>query len=355
MPCSVEEGTAGRVRIVFREIIGDMVKRNKLDANENVDTLLFQAFLAAVDVGPLSIWLNDEEVSEIRILGPQDIQLRHKTGWTPAQTTFDSQEHLANSLKCLGAGLPHSTEGELAGMSKYQMESGPLVIAQNAPISPIPNAIIYKNSSLRGGPDAEPALQLPKEVRQQIVAAIETKKRIGVVGTSLSARLAISMEIARLLPKNEFGAAVEELPLLHFHGNHRISLIARGIEKSQNSPSALLTILQRALDLEPDWLIARSTKWKDILDLLGSCAGRQGVLIELPIRGTAALDREMSVGLLSSAATITPEAAGMALASSLDVIIIGDMGSNGLPIVKQILQMVRTAKTWSPTIIYQAG
>lgn len=353
MPCRIDEGTAGKVRIVLKELVNDLIERNKLDEGENPHHLLGRAFLSIVDLGPLTQWLSDDAVSEIRITDWDQIQLRQNDSWIQTTETFQNRESLTNTLQCLGAGLPGGNEDGIPGVTRFRLETGEVVVVQYPPVSTVTTCVIYKKLSERLHMSDKLSLSLPPDAQKALENAVTHNKRIAVVGGNSPIRLSIITDMVRLLPHSQFCVGIEELPLMGLEGQNRITLAANGLEKTVSRKTGVHSLLSRATDLNPDWIVTRSVKWTDVPGLLACSAPRRGVIAELPLGGIGTLDRELMVGLLAAGISASVQTAGALLAAAFDIIIITGLSKHGEPIIEQILQTGKTGGDWAPKVVYK--
>ncbi|MBW2278111.1 MAG: FHA domain-containing protein [Deltaproteobacteria bacterium] len=129
LPSRVDSGAAGKARLVLRDLMGDLAARGELPPDLEPGELFAKTFRMAIDLGPLSSWLDDTEVHEIRIVRHDATYLRRNGEWIEAPTGFTSDEVLSEALRCLGAGIEGRDEEGLPGLARYRLEEGPLVLA----------------------------------------------------------------------------------------------------------------------------------------------------------------------------------------------------------------------------------
>jgi len=352
LPVRVDEGTAGKVRIVLRETVDELVSHGKLPHTQEAERLLGRAFRAAVDLGPLSAWLDDAEVKEIRILSADTILLRRSGGWSPAGAGFIGDDQLAEALRCLGSGVPGRDEGGVPGLVRYRLEDGALVLAALPPVaSSGTSASIYKNLSPRIRDAASAAPGFDGEMRAALEKAVSARARIAVVGSALPYRLSAVADIVRLIPATEVLVGVEDIPLLGFGGPGRVGLAAHGLRKGEFRAPGLGSLLPRAVDLNPEWIAAGGAWWDDVLEVIACAAGRKGLVAELPLTAERALDRELAAGLAAVGLAAGPEHTAGLLVSAFDLIAVADVSAAGDPILTKLIKPGVVGAEWSPQIL----
>jgi pilus assembly protein CpaF len=351
LPVRVDEGTAGKVRIVLRETVDELVGHGKLPHTQEAERLLGRAFRAAVDLGPLAAWLDDAEVKEIRILRADTILLRRRGGWSPAGAGFLGEDQLAEALRCLGSGVPGRDEGGVPGLVRYRLEDGALVLAALPPVaSSGTSASIYKNLSPRIRDAAGAAPGFDGEMRAALEKAVIGRSRIAVVGSALPYRLSAVADIVRLIPVSEVLVGVEDIPLLGFGGPNRVGLAAHGLRKGDLRAAGLGSLLPRAVDLNPEWIAAGGAWWNDVPEVIACAAGRKGLVAELPLTAERALDHELASGLCAAGVAAWPEQAARLLVSAFDIIAVADVSAAGDPVVTKLIKPAVMGAEWSPKI-----
>jgi len=351
LPVRVDEGTAGKVRIVLRETVDELVAHGKLPHTHEAERLLSRAFRAAVDLGPLAAWLDDADVKEIRILSADTVVLRKRTGWAPAGVGFLGEDALAEALRCLGSGVPGRDEGGVPGLVRYRLEDGAMVLAALPPVaSSGTSASIFKNLSPRIRDAAGATPGFGGEMRAALEKAVIGRSRIAVVGSALPYRLSAVADIVRLIPASEVLVGVEDIPLLGFGGPRRVGLAAHGLRKGDLRAAGLGSLLPRAVDLNPEWIAACGAWWSDVPEVIACAAGRKGLVAELPLTGERPLDQELAAGLTAAGVAAWPEQAARLLVSAFDVIAVADVSAAGDPIVTRLIKPAVSGSEWSPKI-----
>jgi pilus assembly protein CpaF len=351
LPVRVDEGTAGRVRIVLRETVDELIAHGKLPRSYEAERLLTRAFRAAIDLGPLAQWLDDAEVKEIRIVSADNVVLRRRAGWSPAGAGFLGEDALVEALRCLGSGVPGRDEGGVPGLVRYRLEDGSMVLAALPPVaSSGTSASIYKNLSprIRDGAGATPGFD--GEIRGALEKAVIGRSRIAVVGPALPYRLSAVADLVRLIPAGDVLVGVEDIPLLGFGSGNRVGLAAHGLRKGEFRAPGLGSLLPRAVDLNPPWIAAAGAWWEDVPELLACAAGRKGLIAELPLTAERSLDTELAAGLTAAGVATWPEQAARLLVSAFDVIAVADVSEAGDPIVTKLIRPGVMGAEWSPKI-----
>ena len=349
LPIRVDEGTAGKVRIVLRETVDELIAHGKLPRTHEAERLLSRAFRAAVDLGPLAAWLDDADVKEIRILSADTVVLRKRAGWSSAGVGFLGEDALVEALRCLGSGVPGRDEGGVPGLVRYRLEDGAMVLAALPPVaSSGTSASIFKNLSprIRDAAGATPGLD--GEVRAALEKAVIGRSRIAVVGSALPYRLSAVADIVRLIPSSEVLVGVEDIPLLGFGGPRRVGLAAHGLRKGDLRAAGLGSLLPRAVDLNPEWIAACGAWWNDVPEVFACAAGRKGFVAELPLTAERPLDQELAAGLGAAGVAAWPEQAARLLVSAFDIIAVADVSAAGDPVVTKLIKPAVAGSEWSP-------
>jgi pilus assembly protein CpaF len=357
VPCQLDSGTAGKVRIVLRDLVGDLESRGDLPADVDPGVVMGKAFRSAVDLGPLSGWLDDPEVQEIRITRPDAVALFKGGEWTDAPAGYVGQEELAEALRCLGAGIEGLDESGIAGLARFRLEEGPLVLAALTPVaSSGPSAVIHKNLSARLDVAGAPVRPLADAARKVVEEAIASRARIAVVGASGPVRLSVITDLARMLPAGDHVVGVEDLPLIGHAGPRRVGIAAHGLRSGAQREPVVGRLLSRAVDMEPDWIVVTGSVWADVPDIVACTSGRRGVLVDLPLGGRGGLDRALMAALAVSGVIVDPAAAASVLKTAFDVVVVAARTRIGVPAIRQIAATgLGTSGEWSAKVVYDAS
>ncbi len=348
VPATFDEGTAARIRLVLQDLVSDRAASGKLPSGVDPGAVLAGAFRAVVDLGPAGEWLDDPSVSEIRILRHDAARLLSGGAWSDAGEGWPSSEALAEILRCLGAGLATREEDGSPGLHRYRLEDGTLVLADMSPASPTgPSAVVFKNLALEVGAASPGFLESGSQCRELVAETIGARGRIAVVGPSLPYRLAIFTEVVRLLPPGELVVGVQDVPLVGFGGGQRIGIAGYGLGSRQGAESrvGVAALLERAVDRNPEWFAVCGTAMRDIAPLLAACAGREGVVAEMPLAGGGDLDRELMAALAAGGAPVERALAGELLTAAFDLILVASRGPRGAPEVARVLRGTGGGKT----------
>jgi Flp pilus assembly CpaF family ATPase len=354
VPCRLDSGTAGKVRIVLADLVGELESRGQLPTELDPDVLIGRAFRAAVDLGPLSAWLDDSEVGEIRISRPDAAQLLRGGQWVDAPTGFVSREELAETIRCLGAGKESRDEGGMPGLARFRLEEGPLVLTALSPVSSSgPAAVIHKYVSPRLDSAGVSVKSMVEAARRVVEEAIGARARIAVVGASGPVRLSVFTDLLRMLPLDDYLVGVEDTPLVGYSGPRRVGLAAHGSRPDGERIPVVGGLLARAADMEPDWIAVSGTRWIDLPDVIACASARKGMVADLPLGGRGSLDRTLAAALAVAGAHVNPDMAASLLKTAFDVVVVAARTRSGVPAVRQIAATGLGANgEWAAKVVY---
>ncbi len=354
IPVKLDEGTAGKIRLILRDLARDMVTSGKLSRTGEMGDLLGRVFRAVVDLGPMAPWLEDPAVHEIRIVRSDSIWLRKSGEWSEAPVGFTSEESLAEILKCLGAGLAWRNDEGVPGLVRFRLEDGPLVLAALSPAcSGNPTATIYKNisTSLSNGANLDMMSEDP--AREVIEKGIEAGSRFAVVGAIMPYRLSVLTDMVRLIPSLAFLVGVEDLDIMGFSGPGCVGLTTGGSRKGDDQPTTVGSLLPRANDLSPDWIVSSTVGWADIAPVIACATNRRGMIAELPLSGEGLLDEELAAAMVAGGVPVTGPHAANLLVNAFELIVIVGCSGDGKPEISKILRTGVLGDEWSPKTVFK--
>ena len=339
------------MRLIIEEYVTDFIEKGKLSPSINPDTLKGKAFRASIDLGPLSSWLDDSDVTMIRITGPESISLLKNEEWVDAPNGYLSKEDLAEAVRCLGAGM-EIRDGETPGISWFRLEEG--YMAFTALLQGIaPDAAIVIDKTAATDPRETLLQAMGQAARAILEESIESMVKIAVVGTSSIVRQTILRALVTEIPTDSFIVSVDDLPLVTApHSKHlRLSLnrLAPGGKRSEKTRNLLF----HASGLEPAWLTVSGTTWDDIPHLLTAASNRLGVIAELPLSAIGRLDRELMAVLAAEGTAINEQQAAALLEEAFDLIVIVGREPNGTPVIDEIqASAVDETGHWMPQPLF---
>jgi pilus assembly protein CpaF len=357
LPSQVDSGTAGKARIVLRDLIADLVSRGKFPPDVEPGELFARTFRAAVDLGPLTSWLDDPEVEEVRIVRHDATYLRRGGDWVEAPTGFGDAEALSVALRCLEAGLQGREEEGLPGLARFRLEDGPLVLAALSPVSsPDPSAVIHKDLPPRLDVAGAAVRTMAEGARSALEEAIGARARIAIVGPSVPVRLSVLTDLVRLVPAGDLLVAVEDHPLLGIAGPRRIGLTAHGLRTDAARAPLVGRLLSRAVDMEPDWIAVSGAGWVDLPEIIACSAGRRGVIVDLPVGARGPVDASLASAMAVAGVDIDTIRAASLLKSAFDVVVAAARTRVGKPAVRQIAATgLGVSGEWAPKVVYDAS
>lgn len=353
VPVTLDEGNAGKVRLILTDLVGELVSRGKVPPTRESGQLLENAARAIVDLGPLTAWLGDPSVMEIRITGPDSIFLRRTAGWEEAPTGFVGEEDLGEKLRCLGAGVTGRDEGAVAGMVRYRLEDGTLVLAALSPVATSgPSAHIFKNVSAQLKHGARLNMMPEGKVRDIIEKGIFDKARFAVIGSTLPYRISILTDMIRLIPAGTLVVGLEDVPFIGFRGKHFVGLAAHGTRKGDERSAGVGSLIPRAIDLGPEWIVASGGWWGDVGEIMACAAMGMGFMADLPLAGREPV-RELLTGLATTKVGVSAEQAGYFLAESFDFLVTAGCDEEGRPVIDRVVGTGSMGSEWMPTVMYE--
>ncbi len=354
IPIKLDEGTAGKIRLILKDLARNMVASGKLSRIREMGDLLGRVFRAVVDLGPLSGWLEDPAIHEIRIVRSDSIWLRKSGEWSEAPVGFNSEESLAEILTCLGAGLAWREDEGVHGLVRFRLEDGPLVLAALSPACSVgPSATIYKNisASLINGAGLD--MMSEDLAREVIEKGIEAGSRFAVVGAVMPYRLSVLTDMVRLIPSSAFLVGVEDLDIMGFCGPGCVGMTTGGSRKGDDQQAKVGSLLPRANDLGPDWIVSSSAVWADIAPIIACATNRRGMMAELPLSGEGLLDEELAAAMVAGGVPAAGPFAANLLTNAFDLIVIVGSSGDGKPEVRKILRTGIIGDEWSPKTVFK--
>lgn len=251
----------------------DLTKRDREKLAEEVNNEVF-------GMGPLEVCINDTEISEIMVNGPDQVLVEHKGKIYKTDVKFDDENHVRRIMDRI-AGLTNRTINEATPMVDCRLTDGSRVNAIIPPISLIgPCLTIRKFSAhpytiedfLRFG-------TLNKPMAEFLSEAVRSRMNILVSGGTGSGKTTLLNVLSSFIPETERIITIEDAAELKLNQPHVISLEARPANIEGTGEITIRDLVRNSLRMRPDRIIVGEVRSGESIDMLQAMnTGHEGSL-----------------------------------------------------------------------------
>ena len=216
--------------------------------------------------------LEDEDVSEIMINGPEVIFVEKRGKITTYENTFESTEKLEDMIQQIVAGC-NRTVNEMSPIADARLSDGSRVNiilsppALNGPVVTIrrfPKSHITMDTLIENG-------TVTKEIAEFLIQAVENGKNIFVSGGTSSGKTTMLNVLSGFIPKSLRVICIEDSAELQItHIPNLVRLETRNANQEGCSEISIRDLIRNALRMRPDRLIVGEVRGAEALDMLQS-------------------------------------------------------------------------------------
>ncbi len=338
----VDPDTAARARQVVGRGVDTFVVESGGALTKPAGVLKGMVYRRIVDHGPLSGWVEDPRVINIRARGRRVVLSTIGGKQKRIEDGFTGDAQLLEVIDALSAGID-VMESSVSGTRRWFTEEGYQAFASS--LRGDHTLIIDKTvaSGLEGGV-SEAVDDAGLEV---IRSAIDSDAKIAVLGKSPLARQLVFYHLLHLLPAQGLTVVLEPLPFPFSAGREWIQLVMAPASSGGGA-------LSQGLALEPGWLTVGGVSGRGVPEIISAATGRIGLIADLPLSALGPIDRELSVVMTSSGSPVSAGEAAALLEEAFDIIIIANRSRLGEVYIKEISASAVSDGRWAPNALFDA-
>ena len=269
---------------------------NTAKANKNGDDYL------SVFLKPVSVFLDDDDVSEIMINGPRQVFIERKGRLELTDAIFANEESLQAALKNVARSVGRRLDSDMPRLDARLLD-GSRVHAVIPPLARNGTVVaIRKFSRDRLTIDKLIAFgALDRKTAGLIEAIVRLKKNIIVSGPTSSGKTSVLNVLSRFIPNDERIIVIEDATELQLQQIHLVQFEARKPDEHGKGEVSIRDLVHSSLRLRPDRLVVGEIRGGEALDLLQAFnTGHSGSMTTIHANGPKdALWRLETCALLS--------------------------------------------------------
>jgi pilus assembly protein CpaF len=233
-----------------------------------------------VGLGPLEELLSDPAVEEVMVNGAESVFVERWGRIEPAETRFEDEEELRNSIERILAPLGRRVD-ELSPMVDARLADGSRV---NVVIPPLavdgPILSIRRFGASRPGPRELVELgTLTEGHLETLASAVAGRRSILVTGGTGSGKTTLLNALSSFIGPAERVVTIEDAAELRLQQPHVVRLESRPAGVEGRGEVTIRDLLRNALRMRPDRIVIGEVRGPEALDLLTALnTGHDGAL-----------------------------------------------------------------------------
>ncbi|MCU1530496.1 MAG: pilus assembly protein CpaF [Arthrobacter sp.] len=273
--------------------------------------------------GPLQRLLDDEDITEIMVNGPDMIYVEHRGKLTRSGVRFASEEHLRKVIERIVARVGRRID-----------ESSPLVDARLADGSRV-NAIIpplaVNGSSLTIRKFATDPFQvrdligfgtLSPEMAELLDACVKARLNIIVSGGTGTGKTTLLNVLSSFIPEGERIVTIEDAVELQLQQDHVVRLESRPSNIEGKGEITIRDLVRNSLRMRPDRIVVGEVRGGETLDMLQAMnTGHDGSLSTVHSNSPRDAISRLETLVLMAGMDLPLRAVREQIASAVDVIV----------------------------------
>jgi len=308
----------------IRRIINEVIESeaNYLTRNER-NTITRDIINETIGFGPITPLLNDPEINEVMVNGPNQIYVERHGKLELSDITFRDNNHLFHIIERIVAPLGRRID-ESSPMVDARLPNGSRV---NIIIPPLalngPTITIRKfsdnpytvNDLIRFG-------TMTAEVAQFLKACVEARLNIIVSGGTGSGKTTTLNVLSSFIPSDERIVTIEDAAELQLKQNHIVRLETRPPNVEGKGAVTIRDLVRNSLRMRPDRIIVGEVRSGEALDMLQAMnTGHDGSLTTAHANSPRDILSRLETMVLMSGMDLPVRAIREQISSAIDLIV----------------------------------
>jgi pilus assembly protein CpaF len=248
---------------------------NEVERERLVEEILSEVF----GLGPLDPLLQDSQISDILVNGPQMVYVERNGRLEQTAVKFADDAHLMQIIQRVAARVGRRAD-ELSPMVDARLEDGSRVNAIVPPLSLLGPVLSIRRFGVRlGGDDLLANQTMPPAMLEFLRAAVAARISILVSGGTGSGKTTLLNALSQFIPDDERLVTIEDSAELKLRQRHVIALETRPANVEGAGEIRQRDLVRNALRMRPDRIIVGECRGAEALDMLQAMnTGHEGSL-----------------------------------------------------------------------------
>ena len=270
---------------MYEYLLKDIIRSAITDAGirptkEFAESLENELFAYVANLGPIEPYLQDPQVSEIMVNGPNQIFIEKNGEMLLTDTCYESNQQLRFAINHIVNPMGRFVSGKRP-LIDSRLPDGSRVNAVIQPVSPEwPCLTIRRFLKDKLTVDQLVALgSLSPKIAEFLEMCVKARLNMVVAGNTSSGKTTLLNILAGHIPDWERIVTIEDSAELNLHQTHKVSLEAQPADYRGEGAVSIRDLVRNALRMRPDRIIVGEVRGAESIDMLQAMnTGHEGSL-----------------------------------------------------------------------------
>jgi len=308
----------------IRKIVNDVIESEAKYLTRNERNLITRDIInETIGFGPITPLLNDPQINEVMVNGPNQVYVERHGKLELSDTTFRDNNHIFHIIERIVAPLGRRID-ESSPMVDARLPNGSRVniiippLALNGPtitIRKFSEKPFTVNDLIRFG-------TLTAEVAQFLKACVEARLNIIVSGGTGSGKTTTLNVISSFIPSDERIVTIEDAAELQLKQDHIVRLETRPPNVEGKGAVSIRDLVRNSLRMRPDRIVVGEVRSGEALDMLQAMnTGHDGSLTTAHANSPRDILSRLETMVLMSGMELPVKAIREQISSAIDLIV----------------------------------
>lgn len=311
-------------RRTIEKLITDMLEQEKVIITQLDKTKLLDMILNdSVGYGPLEPLLQDEDITEIMVNGPNEVYIEKKGTITLSNISFKNQEHIRHIIDRIVAPIGRRID-ESSPLVDGRLEDGSRINAAIPPIALYGPVLTIRK--FKKDPYVMHNLlefqSLSKKMSEFLEAAAAGKMNILISGGTGSGKTTLLNVVSAAIPVGERVITIEDMAELRLGRKNCVSLEARPANMEGSGEITIRHLVRNALRMRPDRIIVGEVRGGEAMDMLQAMnTGHEGSLTTIHANTPRDAMSRLEAMILMSNTSMTAEVVRPFISAAIQIVV----------------------------------
>jgi pilus assembly protein CpaF len=343
-------GLEADVRELVEREASALDEQNREDLVHRVDRL-------AAGLGPLEPLLDDPEVDEVMVNGPDRVWVERRGRIERSPASFAGENDLLHAIERILAPLGRRVD-EASPLCDARLADGSRVNVIIPPLSLEGPCLTIRKFRRQGFSldDLVAGATLTEGLARFLAACVRARASILVSGGTGSGKTTTLNALSGAIPDGERIVTVEDAAELRLRQLHVIRLESRPANLEGRGEVSIRQLVRNALRMRPDRIVVGEVRGAEALDMLQALnTGHEGSLTTVHANGPADALRRVETLALMAGLGLPHDAVREQVASALDLVVHQVREAGGSRRIEAVDEVVRVAGGAGTRELYRAG
>jgi pilus assembly protein CpaF len=271
-------------RQVIIEILQQTYQTTKLQLPATIRDQLFHDILNdLLGFGPLQPLLDDEDISEVMVNGPNKVYVERKGKLTKTNITFDNDDHVLRVIDRIISPLGRRIDSDSPTVDA-RLPDGSRVNAVIAPVA-IDGPTITIRKFMKGRLSVDQLIALGSITKANadfVRACVIARLNIIISGGTGSGKTTLLNVLSSFIPSDERIVTIEDAAELRLQQDHVVRMETKPPNIDGRNSVTIRDLVRNALRMRPDRIVVGEVRGGEALDMLQAMnTGHDGSLTTL--------------------------------------------------------------------------